>query len=151
MSFHVKDDFRTGRPVSQVPASWFNAVGSFINNLIGGFGISVKKSESGNSVVSIDKEILQAEIDNAMDGLKDQASASQTQLVSGATSGTPSAGDDEFKMAKGKSCLVYILCHSHTNADATATLSFRPAVVSASGRVVSIGAESGTLTVYVAS
>ena len=151
MSFHIKDDFRMGGPVTQVPASWFNAVGSFINHLIGGFGIKIDKSESGNSTVAINKEVLQAELDNAVDGLKDQASASQTQLVSGATSGTPSAGNDEFKMAKGKSCLVYVLCHSHTNADATATLSFRPAVVSASGRVVSIGAESGTLTVYVAS
>lgn len=68
--FHVKDDFRAGGPISQVPASWFNAVGHFLNGLVGGFGISTKKSDSGRSTISLDKEVLQQEIDNVLDGLK---------------------------------------------------------------------------------
>lgn len=43
MSFHVKDDFMAGAPVSQVPASWFNAVGAFLNNICGGPGIRVMR------------------------------------------------------------------------------------------------------------
>ena len=154
MSFHIKDDFNAGGPVSQVPASWFNAVASFINQLVGGFGITIDKSESGKSEVAINRDVLQSELDNAVEGLREKPSTEQTDLASGATSyldGPAHEGDDKFEAGKGKSCKVYILCHSHTNADATATLSFRPAVVSASGRVMSIGEESGTLTVYVAS
>lgn len=70
MSFHVKDDFKAGAPISQVPASWFNAVGKFINGLVGGFGAKVKKNENGRSTVSIDKQVLQQEIDNITNTLK---------------------------------------------------------------------------------
>ena len=41
MSFHVRDDFRAGVPASSVPASWFNSVGKFMNNLVGGLGIRI--------------------------------------------------------------------------------------------------------------
>ncbi len=58
MAFHVKDDFRPGAPVSQVPASWFNRVGSFLNNLVGGYGVKVEKSERGASTVSLDASAL---------------------------------------------------------------------------------------------
>ena len=70
MSFHIKDDFKAGAPISQVPASWFNAVGKFINGLVGGFGAKVKKHENGRSTVSIDKQVLQQEIDNITNALK---------------------------------------------------------------------------------
>lgn len=58
MAFHVKDDFRAGAPVSQVPAAWFNRVGSFLNNLVGGYGVTVEKSERGASTVSLDASVL---------------------------------------------------------------------------------------------
>lgn len=70
MSFHIKDDFKAGAPISQVPASWFNAVGKFLNGLVGGFGAKVNKHESGRSIVSIDKQVLQQEIDNITNTLK---------------------------------------------------------------------------------
>ena len=70
MSFHIKDDFKAGAPISQVPASWFNAVGKFLNGLVGGFGAKVNKNESGRSTVSIDKQVLQTEIDNITNTLK---------------------------------------------------------------------------------
>lgn len=69
-AFHIKDDFKAGGPVSQVPASWFNAVGHFLNGLIGGFGITTKKSDSGNSTISLNKEVLQQEVDNVVNSLR---------------------------------------------------------------------------------
>lgn len=68
MAFHVKDDFQAKRPISQVSAAWFNAVGGFINRIVGGFGISTKKSDSGKMEISLNRETLKAEIDNAMQG-----------------------------------------------------------------------------------
>lgn len=68
MAFRVKDDFQAKQPISQVPAAWFNAVGSFINRVVGGFGISTKKSDSGKMEISLNRETLNTEIDNAMQG-----------------------------------------------------------------------------------
>lgn len=70
MSFHVKDDFKAGAPISQVPASWFNSVAKFLNGLVGGFGVKINKNESGRSTASIDKQVLQQEIDNITNTLK---------------------------------------------------------------------------------
>lgn len=70
MSFHIKDDFKAGGPVTQVPASWFNAVAKFLNGLIGGFGIETKKSESGTSTIVLKKDVLQQEIDNITQNLR---------------------------------------------------------------------------------
>lgn len=58
MAFHVKDDFKAGGPITQVPASWFNRVGSFLNNLVGGYGVTVEKNERGASTVSLDASKL---------------------------------------------------------------------------------------------
>ena len=55
--FHLKDNFRPNAPISQVPASWFNAVASFLNNLVGGYGVKINKNGS-IPVVSIDPEVL---------------------------------------------------------------------------------------------
>lgn len=70
MSFHIKDDFKAGAPISQVPASWFNTVAKFLNGLVGGFGVKTDKNESGRSTVSLDKQVLQQEIDNITEALK---------------------------------------------------------------------------------
>ena len=55
MSFHVKDDFRAGVPASSVPASWFNSVGKFLNNLVGGLGIRVLR-DGNPPQVTLDAE-----------------------------------------------------------------------------------------------
>lgn len=55
--FHLKDNFRANAPISQVPASWFNAVASFLNNLIGGYGIKINKN-GPFPVVSINPDVL---------------------------------------------------------------------------------------------
>lgn len=52
--FHVKDDFRAGAPVTQVGAGWFNKVGAFINNLVGGRGVRIVKNESGPSYIELE-------------------------------------------------------------------------------------------------
>ena len=70
MSFHIKDDFKAGAPISQVPASWFNSVAKFLNGLIGGFGIETKKNESGRSTIALRKQTLQQEIDNITQNLR---------------------------------------------------------------------------------
>lgn len=51
---HVKDDFKAGAPVTQVGAGWFNKVGSFINNIVGGRGVRIVKNESGPSYIELD-------------------------------------------------------------------------------------------------
>ena len=53
----LQDNFREGAPISQVPASWFNAVAKFINSLIPGYGISWMKSESSN-IIEVDPDVL---------------------------------------------------------------------------------------------
>lgn len=51
---HVRDDFKAGAPVSQVPASWFNAVAKFVNGLIPGRGVKItRRAES--TVVEINE------------------------------------------------------------------------------------------------
>ena len=80
MSFHVKDDFKAGAPISQVPASWFNSVAKFLNGLVGGFGVKTDKNESGRSTVSIDKQVLQQEIDNITNTLKVSKEMGETPL-----------------------------------------------------------------------
>lgn len=53
----LRDNFREGAPISQVPATWFNAVASFINSLIPGFGISWAKSEKMN-IIEVDQSVI---------------------------------------------------------------------------------------------
>ncbi len=40
----LKDDFRPRAPITQVPASWFNAVAKFINGLVPGGGIDIARN-----------------------------------------------------------------------------------------------------------
>ena len=58
MNFHIKDDFKAGEPISSVPASWFNKVAGFLNNLVGVTGIKVNKPEKPgpSSPVTIELE-----------------------------------------------------------------------------------------------
>lgn len=51
---HLRDNFNEGGPVSQVPASWFNRVAKFINNLIPGEGVTLEKHDDGTpSIINI--------------------------------------------------------------------------------------------------
>lgn len=56
---HIRDNFGEG-PVTQVPASWYNSVAKFINNLVGGHRVKVEKFSDGTpssiSFVADDKD-----------------------------------------------------------------------------------------------
>lgn len=66
--FHVKDDFKANAPITQVGAGWFNKVGSFINNLVGGRGVRIVKNESGPSYIELeDAAMASGEGDNPTD------------------------------------------------------------------------------------
>lgn len=56
---HIRDNFGEG-PVTQVPASWYNSVAKFINNLVGGHRVKVEKFADGTpssiSFVADDKD-----------------------------------------------------------------------------------------------
>lgn len=40
----LKDDFSTKRPITQVPAAWFNAVAKILNGITAGTGININKN-----------------------------------------------------------------------------------------------------------
>ena len=56
--FHIRSNFNARGPISQVPASWFNKVASFLNNLVPGYGLKFNKTADGPSVISLDPEIV---------------------------------------------------------------------------------------------
>lgn len=70
--FHVKDNFKARDPVSAVGASWFNKVGSFLNNLVGGYGIRLAKNERGVSTVEVDTSVLPSADTGEPDQRKDE-------------------------------------------------------------------------------
>ena len=54
---HLKDDFSAGRAITQVPASWFNQVAKFLNNLCPNFGIEFDKHDDGSpTAIGIDTD-----------------------------------------------------------------------------------------------
>ena len=55
MALHLTDNFQAGGPITQVPASWFNAVAGFINGLIAGPGIKkFEKTANGATVIELE-------------------------------------------------------------------------------------------------
>lgn len=48
---HLQDNFKDGGPVSQVPASWFNRVARFINNLVPSDTVRFEKHDDGNATI----------------------------------------------------------------------------------------------------
>lgn len=53
MAFHIQDDFKSNRPITQVPAGWFNSVARFLNNLIPGRGIKFEKNAVGPTIIEL--------------------------------------------------------------------------------------------------
>lgn len=85
MSFHVRDDFRERGPVSQVPASWFNKVAQFLNNLVGGYGITLTKNDKGASVIEVDQSAIPAPTSRATGTPLDATDAPAVYDQAGAT------------------------------------------------------------------
>ena len=72
MSFHVKDDFVPGTPISAIGCDWFNKVGGFVNAFAGGLGLKMFKpsrpSVSAPVLIEIDVDNAKAMLDAAKDG-----------------------------------------------------------------------------------
>jgi hypothetical protein len=106
MSFHVRDDFRPGAPISQVPASWFNKVAQFLNNLVGGFGITLMKSENGASVIEVDQTAIRQAQNTAVGTPSDVGSFPTDDGVTQAASTLWTAGGENgaalFVLYKGE-------------------------------------------------
>ena len=144
MSFHIKDDFKSSAPISQVPASWFNAVAKFINGIIGGWGIKTKKNEKGDSIISIDKEVLDAEIENMSSKLKSVTPAADP--TDGVTADQTISGDETWNMG-AKDLKVLVVTRVDKPAGQVARLFFREMYIAASGHVIGLGAESSYVDV----
>ena len=94
--FHVKDDFRAGAPVSQVGAGWFNKVGSFLNNLVGGNGVRIVKNESGPSYIELKDE---GDVPSSETGEPDvRTDANEDDYEDGETWTWERGGDNGLKM-----------------------------------------------------
>ena len=137
--FHVRDDFQSGAPVSQVPASWFNAVASFLNGLIGGFGI--KMESIGQAVaISADLEVLRKEV------LKAFAPTEVESLPSGGDP-TPTVDAASFTAGAkdGKGAEIYIATRSEEYGELGAII-YRKFTVTPDGRIYAISAEDSAKT-----
>lgn len=59
----IAANFRAGAPISQVPASWFNAVAKFINSLVPGRGIAWNKGDGDLNVIEVDGDAVYGMLD----------------------------------------------------------------------------------------
>lgn len=65
---HLRDDFSAGSPITQVPASWFNAVAKFVNGLVPGRGINITRGAETTIVeTSSDDEIPSSSVGTPAD------------------------------------------------------------------------------------
>ncbi len=65
---HLRDDFSAGSPITQVPASWFNAVAKFVNGLVPGRGINITRGAETTVVeMSSDDEIPSSSVGTPTD------------------------------------------------------------------------------------
>lgn len=143
MSFHVRDNFRAGTPVSAVSADWFNKVGGFINALVGGLGIKLIKPQtpSGSAPVQID---VDPDVIRDIVGAAVAEPSATVDIESGVTeSAQMSLKEDTFTAGneEGKGAVVYLPCRSVTDG-AEVDFVFRPFKITNDGRIYSIGAET---------
>lgn len=142
--FRLKDNFRPNAPISQVPASWFNAVASFLNNLIGGYGVKINKN-GPFPVISLDPEVLKKE---------EQPLGEYKQIDSGfSLSQTSLAGrkDDSFHAGSsdGKGVKCYLCFRGAVDGLGKAALYWREVTITRDGRILGIAPEDDqALQVY---
>lgn len=99
---HLRDNFNEGGPVSQVPASWFNRVAKFINNLIPGDGVSFEKHDDG-SPTAIRVTAQGGEISGQINFIS-SVTWNGTQIVVGHSTATVSNG--QFVITEGTSTAI---------------------------------------------
>ena len=134
MSFHVKDDFRPGAPISQVPASWFNKVAQFLNNLVGGYGITLTKADKGASVIEVDQTAIRQAQNTAVGTPSDVGSFPNDDGVTQAAGTLWTAGGED-------GATLFVLYHGTTTSrPATHSLYAAKLTITADGRIVKIDA-----------
>ena len=134
MSFHVKDDFRPGAPISQVPASWFNKVAKFLNNLVHGYGITLTKSENGASVIEVDQTAIRQAQNTAVGTPSDVGSFPTDDGVEQAAATLWTAGGEN-----GATLLV-LYQGEYDSGDGVHDLYAAKLTITADGRIVKIDA-----------
>ena len=118
----LQNNFREGAPISQVPASWFNAVASFINSLIPGFGISWVKSEA-NNVIELDPSITNGLVRTVNGEAPDSAGDVEIDVVSTVDGHSPDEnGAVSFGLAASKWVKTDSSGHLATTNDTPVTL-----------------------------
>ncbi len=139
---HIEDSFSQGAPISRVPASWFNAVAGFINNLVGGFGVRVERSGRA-TVVSLDPDAIAQEV---------SAAASPAEVESLASGGdpTPTAASVDGAtftagVAGGKGVELFVATRSEEYGELGAIV-YRKFTVTSDGRIYAISGEDPSKT-----
>ena len=146
MSFHVKDDFKAGMPISGVGVDWFNKVGGFLNALAGGLGMKLfkpsKPSASNPITISIEpkrlKEILIEPVTEP-----DQTVSLNSGMELNQTNLAVRKGDT-FKAGTydGKGLKCYLCFRGAVDGTGNAALYWREVTITNDGRIQSIAAEA---------
>ena len=148
MSFHLKDDFKAGAPVSQVPAEWFNSVAKFLNNLCGGFGIRVQKPKPAASFIELDvqtiKDLLLPSSGENIEGKDDvNFGSTVTPLGSGTTADRSLQNSDKWDLRGfDDAAKVFVVSRVDKPQGAVAKLFFRELYITADGHVGGVGKET---------
>lgn len=136
--FHLKDNFRSNAPISQVPASWFNQVASFINNLVGGYGVRVHKNRGGApSVISLDPSVLTG------DGVKVEENLDLAKSVGYEPIPEEESENDELWAIGAKTVTLQVISRIVSVGGVAYRLQIREVNVGADGRIRSISKEKG--------
>jgi hypothetical protein len=96
--FHIKSNFNARGPVSQVPASWFNKVASFLNNFVAGYGLTLNKSADGPSVISLDPKIVPQAVTHQIGTPEDKTDKNADDSIDGETWIWNAGGKNGIKM-----------------------------------------------------
>lgn len=96
--FHVKSNFRVGAPISQVPASWFNKVANFLNNLVPGYGLKLTKSTDGPSVIQLDPSVVPQAVTRQLGKPEEKTDTAEDDYTDGDTWEWNAGGDNGLIM-----------------------------------------------------
>lgn len=93
----LRDDFRAGAPVSQVPATWFNAVAKFVNGLVPGRGVRITRQE-GATVIEVDENTLASSVSSKVGTPDDRTDGNEDDYSDAETWTWERGGDNGLKM-----------------------------------------------------
>lgn len=154
MSFHVKDDFKAGMPISAIGVDWFNKVAGFLNALAGGTAVTMRKPSNPSASVPISINVDPDRIREIVGDAKAEAPSETTSLASGmslTSQNLASRKTDTFQAgaAGGKGCKCYLCFRGAVDGMGNGALYFREVTITSDGRIFFVDKEAGTaLQVY---